>query len=154
MATKKTDVEKLTISPAAGSPGANLIELEEAKSTITNLHDQVSDLDADLQMEKKARAAEQDEHLAEVKQLNDVIVQLQGKRNKPAGMATPEEALNYIIGFFETVAVGGSATGMRQAVHDAAAKLDRAQRTKLREYVLRLRGAAEAAEQETATLFQ
>ena len=141
MATPKKKTEDVEEQQG---PSPAEIELEEMRQHAERLQDRVDTLKSD-------RAADQDEHIAEVKRHNDIIVGLRGQRNRAVSLTTPEEALNYIISHFEKVALGGSATAMRQAVHDASKELNLAQKNTLRDYALRLRLAAEAAQQETAT---
>lgn len=133
MATKKTEQTSAEV------------ELEDVRNHRDLLQDRLDDV-------LRARTNDQEQHLVEVKRLNDIIVVLLEKRRSVPRLTSPEEALEYIISHFETVAVGGSAAEIRLAVHKSAECLNMDQRNVLRDYVMRLRGAAEAAEQEAVTL--
>jgi hypothetical protein len=130
-------------------------DLEAANGTIALLRQEVSDIGTSLDAQKRLRATERETHQMELARAQDTInAQLTrvqtGIISKKA--ATPEEAVGNIIAFFAAVALGGPAASLRHAVHEIAEGLDREGKAKFREYAMRLRSAAEAAEQETATI--
>jgi hypothetical protein len=118
--------------------------------------DVISGMRAESNLAQRQLESERTSHQAEVKRLNDIITSLQtpmrGSAARLADPQTPQDALHYIITFFERVAVGGAGNEMRLAVHKAALHLDAEHRKELREYISRLRYAAEAADQEATTL--
>ena len=89
----------------------------------------------------------------ELSRLRDVILSLQsGMKVTTVDLKLPDSCLAAIIKQLQDVAIGGPAASLRQIVHDVADNLDREGKATLREYAVRLRGAAEAVEQETSTL--
>ena len=122
-------------------------------SDVVRLKTELDTVKDDLATEKHNAQAAASIHQREVSRLQDVILSLQtGMKVTTVDLKLPDSCLAAIIKQLQDVAIGGPAASLRQIVHDVADNLDREGKATLREYAVRLRGAAEAVEQETSTL--
>jgi len=150
MATKKTEQEAVT---GASSTTANQ-ELEAAQARAASLTDELASA-------KRNAEAVEFSHKNEIRRLEQLVETLQGqlhnnagkqKQNEPAAPVTPVSCLATIIAKLQEVAIGGAAADLRLTVHHVAAQITREDCVILKEYTSRLRGAADAVDQEAATL--
>lgn len=129
-----------------------------AAGAITQLKERIALLDQDNHALRKKMEADAAAHNDEVLRLDALADNLQAqlrdarRGNHTLTLDTPENCLAVVIGQLQAVAVGGAASVLRQTVNAVGRGLGREDRAKLKEYMTRLRGAAEAAEQEAGTL--
>lgn len=138
--------------------------LDDMQQELARGHDRSGTLQGKLQESTEELKIAQDRlqadaamYIREKQRLESVIETLQGNINKRADRSvlvnTPVCCLEAIIAEMQAVAVGGSAATLRQTVHSVAGLLTTDAKNTLKEYTTRLRGAAEAVEQEVSTLF-
>jgi hypothetical protein len=128
-------------------------DVDAAGEEVIRLTAKLEQAEDDLATEKHNAQAAASTHRREVLRLQDVITSLQtGMKVTTVDLESPVSCLAAIIKQLQDVAIGGPAASLRQIVHDVADNLDHEGKSTLREYAVRLRGAAEAVEQETSTL--
>jgi len=129
-------------------------EVEVAESDeLESLRLEVTALNSKLELADHNATAAKSLHDAEVKRLTDLASHLQRSAGLHSVPTTPRDALALIITKLEDVAVGGVAGDLRTTVHTATAALSAEDRHTVQEFAARLRSAAEAVDQEAATLF-
>ena len=150
-------------STGTQKPTESAVENEETLTTSQEqerqrLEDQVSALTDELESAKRTAESLASSHKSEVRRLEQLVEHLQGQLHSSSRVvhktvtATPETCLAMIITKLQEVAVGGPAADLRLTVHQVAAQIDRDGCVILKEYTSRLRGAADAVDQEAATL--
>jgi chromosome segregation ATPase len=128
-------------------------DVDAAGEEVIRLTAKLEQAEDDLAAEKHNAQAAASTHQREVSRLQDVITSLRtGMKVTTVDLKSPDSCLAAIIKQLQDVAIGGPAASLRQIVHDVADNLDHEGKATLREYAVRLRGAAEAVEQETSTL--
>ena len=160
MATRHTHTD------AVGTTGAKAtVETPQPDENIETLRVNFARGDAELRGAKEQLTntqrmleSERSAHKQEMQRMTEMVEHLQKREHGSTPMTamqrptTPETALRMIITHLEAVAVGGAATDLRQAVATSVVLLSRTEKVKLAEYVSRLRGAAEAVDQEMPPL--
>lgn len=105
----------------------------------------------DLQTEKNQRASERASLQQENRRLQEIVDVLQHPK-RAAKLTSAEGSLEYAISYLYAVAVGGPAAELRNTVNQVGRHLDTEGLAKFKDMTRRLRGAAEALDQEATAL--
>ena len=128
------------------------LEVEESDE-LEALRLQVTALESKAALAEQNLTSERATHTQEIKRLQDLVSHLQHPAPLRAEPTTSRQALALIITKLEAVAIGGAAADLRQTVHAATAHLSHEDKQEVQGFAGRLRSAAEAVDQETATFF-